>query len=279
MERLSDFYFTTGDFARILGVTKHTLFYYDEIGIFSPAIKEDNGYRYYYIWQIDTFQAINVLRSLGMPLKEIKEYMEHRGSQRFLPIMQQKEHEIDREIERLKNMKRFVTHMIQNVSEAVQSELEKPAIRHQAAEYLLVSEVSCHEQRKLAEEILEHVKGCDKYQINANSVGAACMAEDLEAGVFDRYRKVYTKLGRKIPSLKPVIKPAGFYAEICYRGYQGNMKYPYEKLCTYAKEESLELGDIWYEDFLIDELLVEGYDEYIVRVSVQILSPIKGQTA
>ena len=38
MEKQSELYFTTGEFARILGVRKHTLFHYDEIGLFSlPA--------------------------------------------------------------------------------------------------------------------------------------------------------------------------------------------------------------------------------------------------
>ena len=42
MEKKSELYFTTGEFARILGVRKHTLFHYDEIGLFSPALKEEN---------------------------------------------------------------------------------------------------------------------------------------------------------------------------------------------------------------------------------------------
>ena len=58
MEKQSELYFTTGEFARILGVGKHTLFHYDEIGLFSPAIKEENGYRYYFVWQMDTFEVI-----------------------------------------------------------------------------------------------------------------------------------------------------------------------------------------------------------------------------
>ena len=49
MEKKSELYFTTGEFARILGVRKHTLFHYDEIGLFSPALKEENGYRYYFV--------------------------------------------------------------------------------------------------------------------------------------------------------------------------------------------------------------------------------------
>ena len=39
MDQRSELYFTTGEFAKILGVKKHTLFHYDEIGLFSPAVK------------------------------------------------------------------------------------------------------------------------------------------------------------------------------------------------------------------------------------------------
>ena len=51
----NNMYFTTGEFARITGVTKHTLFHYDDIGLFSPEIKQDNGYRYYSVGQLEVF--------------------------------------------------------------------------------------------------------------------------------------------------------------------------------------------------------------------------------
>ena len=39
--------FHTGEFARITGVNKRTLHYYDSEGIFSPDSIEPNGYRAY----------------------------------------------------------------------------------------------------------------------------------------------------------------------------------------------------------------------------------------
>ena len=72
----NDMRFTTGEFAALCGVTKHTLFHYDEIGIFSPAIRGENGYRYYAPAQIEVFQVIAVLKELGMPLAEIRAYLD-----------------------------------------------------------------------------------------------------------------------------------------------------------------------------------------------------------
>ena len=34
-----DAYLTTGEFAKLAGVSKHTLFHYDKIGLLSPEIK------------------------------------------------------------------------------------------------------------------------------------------------------------------------------------------------------------------------------------------------
>lgn len=63
-------FLTTGEFARLAGVTKHTLFYYDEIGLFSPEVKTENGYRYYSIAQLDVFDVIYTLKELGCLLKK-----------------------------------------------------------------------------------------------------------------------------------------------------------------------------------------------------------------
>ena len=95
MEKQSELYFTTGEFARILGVRKHTLFHYDEIGLFSPALKEENGYRYYFVWQMDMFEVIRALQKLGMSLGEIKEYMENRSPERFMSMMDGKKRQLD----------------------------------------------------------------------------------------------------------------------------------------------------------------------------------------
>ena len=43
----SNTYYTTAQFAKLHGINKRTLHYYDDIGLFSPKHKVDNQYRYY----------------------------------------------------------------------------------------------------------------------------------------------------------------------------------------------------------------------------------------
>ncbi|MES9688512.1 MerR family DNA-binding transcriptional regulator, partial [Bacillus sp. JJ353] len=57
-------YFTTGEFAKLCHVKKQTLFHYDEIGLLSPEIKKENGYRYYSYNQFELFQVINLFKEV-----------------------------------------------------------------------------------------------------------------------------------------------------------------------------------------------------------------------
>ncbi|SEH22396.1 MerR family DNA-binding transcriptional regulator [Selenomonas sp. KH1T6] len=52
--------FHTGEFARITGVNKRTLHYYDQQGIFSPDSIEPNGYRAYSSRQFYPFYMIRM---------------------------------------------------------------------------------------------------------------------------------------------------------------------------------------------------------------------------
>ena len=60
-------YMTTGEFARRMGVTKNTLFHYDNIGLFLPEIVDTNDYRYYSIYQMEVFDTIIILKEMGTP--------------------------------------------------------------------------------------------------------------------------------------------------------------------------------------------------------------------
>ena len=84
-------YMTTGEFAALTGVTKHTLFHYDEIGLFSPEFVAENGYRMYSLYQVETLDTILILRDLGMPLKEIRRFLQMRSPQELMRIFTERE--------------------------------------------------------------------------------------------------------------------------------------------------------------------------------------------
>ncbi|MEI2356345.1 MerR family DNA-binding transcriptional regulator, partial [Mesobacillus zeae] len=65
-------YLTTGEFAKLCKVNKQTLFYYDQIGLLSPILKDEKGYRFYSIRQLELFIVIGLLKDFGMSLNDIQ---------------------------------------------------------------------------------------------------------------------------------------------------------------------------------------------------------------
>ena len=65
---------TTAQFAKLHGVNKRTLHYYDDIGLFSPRAKGENGYRFYDAAQSLDFEYIRMLKELNMSIDEIAAY-------------------------------------------------------------------------------------------------------------------------------------------------------------------------------------------------------------
>lgn len=96
---------TAGEFAKIVGVTKHTLFHYDEIGLFRPEKKGENGYRYYSMAQIEVFDVIYTLKDLDMPLSEIREYLDRRSPGTLLELLDKEQEIVEQKEKRLKRTK------------------------------------------------------------------------------------------------------------------------------------------------------------------------------
>jgi len=93
---------TTAQFAELHGVNRRTLHYYDDIGLFSPCQKGENGYRYYDASQSIVFEYIRMLKELNMSIAEIADYCKHPAPEKFLQIADRKEAEIDLEIRRMR---------------------------------------------------------------------------------------------------------------------------------------------------------------------------------
>ena len=69
--------FRIGEFSKITQVSGHSLRYYDEIGLLTPAkIDQWTGYRYYSTQQIPRLNRIMALKDLGLSLEQIKRMLD-----------------------------------------------------------------------------------------------------------------------------------------------------------------------------------------------------------
>lgn len=98
---------TTAQFAKLHEVNKRTLHYYDDIGLFCPLTKEENGYRYYDISQSIDFEYIRMLKELNMSIKEIEMYRKQPTPDNFLKIADTKEQDSTRKFKSWRILKGY----------------------------------------------------------------------------------------------------------------------------------------------------------------------------
>ena len=75
MKKHDDSLFQIGEVTKIAGVTRKTLLVFEDMGLLTPAVKdEDSGYRYYSADNLTQIRSIRSLQQLGLSLKEVAEY-------------------------------------------------------------------------------------------------------------------------------------------------------------------------------------------------------------
>ena len=67
--------FQIGEVTKIMGVTRKTLLVFEEMGLLTPAVRdEESGYRYYSADNMTQIRSIRSLQFLGLTLNEVAEY-------------------------------------------------------------------------------------------------------------------------------------------------------------------------------------------------------------
>lgn len=265
---MKDLYFKTAEFAKYCNVSKQTLIYYDNFGIFHPHHVDDNSYRYYAMSQYDYFLVISMLRQLGTPLKEIKEYMENRNAEGFLRFLHNKEQEIDKKIHALKATKELIRSRelmtIKGTKGVLKDEI---CMRYVQKENLILSNfltnLSDMSFMEAARDLQQYIGGIK----NANA-GVLIKKEALLCGDFDRVAYIYMRYDKE--SERSYVKQEGLYAVGYHVGTYETTKNTYAKMVRYIHNEGYEIVGDAYEDGLLDYCTEENESNYLTQISIQV---------
>lgn len=106
-----------GELSSISGFSKDTLRYYEKLSIIKGVGRKNNSYREYGYETLKILEIIHVGKDLGFTLMEIKKFIEDifyndPNNRRQKVILRAKLHEIDRQIEELKQVRKRLEIMI-----------------------------------------------------------------------------------------------------------------------------------------------------------------------
>ena len=270
---MKDNYFSTGEFAKLCNVNKKTLFYYDEIGLFKPEIVKENGYRYYSVYQLEVFDIIHTLRDLGVPLKQIKSFIDERNPKSVVKFFEYKTGEIENEIKQLRRKQEIMSNKIKIIKEAekIRDNIDNLSIEEQDEEYLVLSKNIDKSKFPYDSEVYaNHLNYCYNQDLYIGyPLGFIKTIDDLYSENDYAYTYYYTKVNKN-DGENIIKKPKGKYLVEYLNGSYIDIPGLYKKMLDYVKTHNLELIGHSYEEELINLIAVKDMNDYIIKVSMQI---------
>lgn len=260
---------TTGQFAKMCGVEKHVLFYYDEIDLFKPEYTKRNGYRYYAYYQYYAFIVINFFKELGMPLKDIKSYLDNRSSDRLIKILDERNEIINEEIKRLKLSQTFIQHTKNILDLSTKYPANTPIVRYIDDEEIIVSEY--YDKNDKRSFIQRYTDFSDEHNIKmTNYLGSIFNTKDIMNNDYETITNLYTDYLGILENVETEVKDAGNYITYYHHGSYDTLYKGFDKLISYAKNHNYNIEDKIYEKLLVNEITVKSEEDFIIELSVKI---------
>lgn len=259
---------TVSQFAKLHNVNKRTLHYYDEIGIFSPDYKGDNGYRYYDYMQGVDFEYIKMLKELNMGLDEIKKYIDNPNEEDFKKIAEVKIKEINQEIKLLNRRKEVLEDKLQKLSKCDE-------VRNK--NYIKV--VECEEEKFFytpfkfedddLKQLISHIKDVWTVDEYCKGIGSFVSVEKIQRGEFEEYDGLFIEMLDDINSDNTIIKPKGKYICAYHMGDWDTLPDFYDEIVKYAEENNLTLVGYSFE-IGMNDFAISDMKDYITQIMIRV---------
>ncbi len=178
-------FYTVGEVSKIFNIPASTLRYYDEIELISPWKTGDNDYRYYSKAQFEIISMISFMRSIGTPIKRLKEILNEDGADGMLAELSRYSAEIDERIADLKRLKTKVRIFGDNISRTCAT--DDITLEELPDMYLMCKPFGDEDELDI-DEIIKATAGAGKWADTAGII-STITPENLMQGNFHTYEK------------------------------------------------------------------------------------------
>lgn len=262
---------TIKEFARLTGIKRDNLRYYDRIGLLSPEMRGDqNNYRYYSKYQVNTAYLITSLRGLGVSIESIKKHVACLTPESTLTLFEEQDAHIQAEIQQLQETRqllRMYADMLQEVMD-------------HGKEALFIEEKASDEPIFLCPMIPDDMDGDEALIIaydyakeNGINLGFPCgmkvPKKKMGTPGVETGGSGYFKLDAQTAARANAYKPAGLYAVVYGKCDIWKIEPLYERLLDFIKKEGMVVTGDAYEEYPMGVSMSE-LDEGCTRIEVPV---------
>ncbi|MCG8452936.1 MAG: MerR family transcriptional regulator [Spirochaetales bacterium] len=266
-----------GEMAAIHGIGMKTLRYYDEIGLFSPvSVHPETGYRYYAVEQFELLNMIKHLKSLGIPLKEIRNHVQQKSLENFIHLLKKEEQTTKKRIQELSSSLGRLNHRIKELEQTQdQHPLNVPHLLTIPQQYAVESPTSPRPGKQL-EYALRALENSELPlgTVDLGRVALTLSVENFQKGHYQCYSSLLILLNEQATqNITTITLPGGLHLRMlfCSQNHEESPLY-YQQLHDFMMEQDFIIHGPAIERVITNEWISHNPRDW----RTEILIPIKG---
>lgn len=263
-ERIVKDMLSVAQFAALHGINKRTLHYYDDIGLFSPAYKTANGYRYYAQRQDLEFEYIMMLKDLGLSNQEIIDYRSHPDPDELNGLFTRNLDDIDARIRSLQRMRTVLQTLQQRL--AVCRRLTHTELQVVTLPETRIVRIPLNVDQSDVNLIYETARARWSREQLQMDIGTYIGAQRIRNGEHGHYDGIYSPA---VDEAEGEHLPAGDYLQILHRGNWDTLPDCYTRILEYCTQHRLRLTGCAYE-LGLNEFALRTADDYVTRIRIRV---------
>ncbi len=262
--------YTIGEVSELFGIGTDSLRYYERLGVLTPK-RASNGYRLFDLEDMYKLSLIKGLRSLDVPLADIKEHFRERDLQKTVDLLNDEARRIQLRIDELEQTRRDLLERAAKLQAAKGAAVGEPTVeqREERRCVELAARIELDAEMDLLMQRLHRSHEGELPDLGMLEVGGALNVESLAAGHANVYDAVFFVLRNPAVPCDFVL-PAGRYLTLRYRGpYEQNGKL-YRSMVEYAQGKGLAIHGKPFEIFEVDNRSTSDEREFLTRIELHV---------
>lgn len=268
--------YAISELADFFNVSCQTLRYYDKIGLMKPAIVDSQtGYRYYSEEQLDELYLIKSLKSMGLSLDEIRNYLSNKDIEVLERCLKSKICDITNKIKELQTTREYVEFMLGKIKltdRVYQTNTYEIKEFQTRTTYLIGMHFEIKDLYQFIDILYKSYLNSRIYR-NHQEHGRIVLTihpDDLKEQRFNLYNGIGFLMNHPVQGENCIELMAGKYITTYHIGPYTTIHHTYRKLYDYTRQHQYQITGPSTEVSIIDNAYTSNPNEFITEIQFPI---------
>lgn len=267
--------YTTGQFAKLCGTTKDTIYYYLEEGLLQAEVSDENGYRYFRPDQYFEYMMIHMLRECDCSISEIQTYLQKIGPRESVELLRKKREDLSQKMEHLARIHDMISGIIDETDQALQITDQKPYIANFPEMHFFETAASDNftTADAAAIEINEHINHCIRCGFrDVFSLRTILSEEGLREGKYIQTH-IISRISENRSIPHKIVFPSNTYAVINHFGGYDEQEALVEslhRLLQFIKEEGYEIAGDGFATDIVGHIASSRFENFVIQICIPV---------